>query len=214
MYHRVISYFKKKITIRNVKSVRTALKTAGLMIGLFVFTSASVSAITETTIISSTIDSVITLTTNGTVNVDVTPTGSGAQTVANDTATVSTNSSTGYTLQLSTTTATTALESGANSIPAHTGTQASPTALAANTWGYRVDGVGGFGAGPTSGSSNQPISSATYAGVPSNASPVTLKTTSGVASNDATDVWYSVAANTTQPSGTYTQSVTYTATAN
>ncbi|MBW4062073.1 hypothetical protein HJC99_05875, partial [Candidatus Saccharibacteria bacterium] len=46
------------------------------------------------------------------------------------------------------------------------------------------------------------------------ASPNTLKTTSGTASNDTTTVWYGVAADTTQPSGTYTNSVTYTATAN
>jgi len=41
-----------------------------------------------------------------------------------------------------------------------------------------------------------------------------LADTSGTASNAVTTVWYGVAANTTQPSGTYTNTVTYTATTN
>lgn len=174
------------------------------------------SAATEDTIVSSEIGSIISLfTTSGTVNIDAAPTAGGVQTTASDTVTVSTNNATGYTLQLEeTNSGETALEDGANSIAATTGTQASPIALAANRWGYRVDGVGGFGAGPTSPLSSAAIGSVTYAGVPDQGAPNTIKTTGSTATNDTTTVWYSVAVNTATPSGTYTNSVTYTATTN
>jgi hypothetical protein len=177
---------------------------------------AVVSALTASTTISSNISPVISLlTTNGTVNVNVVPTGAGAQTIASDTVTVSTNDSGGYTLQLAETAGSSNLVSGSNTIPTSSGSQATPAVMAVNTWGYRVDSLGGFGTGPTSPQSNAAISGTIkFAAVPATASPNTLKTTSGTATNDTTTVWYGVAANTTQPSGTYTNSVTYTATAN
>ena len=183
---------------------------------LLTSTTAVVSALTASTTISSVISPVISLfTTNGTVNVNVTPTGSGAQTIASDTATVSTNDASGYTLQLAETGAGSTLVSGGNTIPASSGNQTTPVVMAVNTWGYRVDSVGGFGAGTTTSQSSAAISGTIkFAAVPATGSPNTLKNTSGVASNDTTTVWYGVAANTTQPSGTYTNSVTYTATAN
>lgn len=173
-------------------------------------------ALTTTTTISSAIGKVISLlTSNGTVNIDATPTGTGVQTIASDTVTVSTNDTAGYTLKLGETTASGNLVSGANNIAGVSGTQAAPVAETANTWGYRVDGVGGFGAGPTSGASNAAISGTIkFAPVPATASPDTLKTTAATAANDTTTVWYALAVNTTQPSGTYTNSVTYTATTN
>lgn len=172
-------------------------------------------AATTSTTISSAIESVISVfTSNGTVNVNVTPTGVGAQTIASDTLTVSTNNPLGYTLLIANGDADTDLESGANAIPASAGTQASPVAQSVNTWGYRADSVGGFGAGPTSGQNSAAIGALTFAGIPANASPNTLKTTAATASNDTTTVWYAVAADTSQASGTYTDSVTYTATAN
>jgi hypothetical protein len=176
----------------------------------------SASALTSSTTISSVLSPVITLlTTNGTVNVNVVPTGSGAQTIASDTITVSTNDAAGYTLQLAETSASSALVSGGNSIPASAGTQTTPIVMAADTWGYRVDSLGGFGAGPTSTQSSTAISGTVkFAAVPATAAPNTLKTTAATAANDTTTVWYGVAANTTQPSGAYTNGVTYTATAN
>lgn len=172
-------------------------------------------AATTSTTINSAISSVISVfTSNGTVTVNVTPTGSGAQTIASDTLTVSTNDSLGYTLQIADTNATTTLTSGGNNIAASSGTQASPVAQAVNTWGYRVDGVGGFGAGPTSSANSAAIGAETFAGMPANSSPNTIKTTATTASNDTTTVWYAVAANTSQPTGTYSDGVTYTATAN
>jgi hypothetical protein len=173
-------------------------------------------ASTASTTISSTLGPVISLlTTNGTVNLNATPTGAGVQTIASDTVTVSTNDSAGYTLQLAETSATSTLTSGSNTIAASTGTQTTPAVETANSWGYRVDGLGGFGAGPTSAASNAAISGTIkFAGVPATGSPNTLVTTATTASNATTSVWYGVAVNTTAPSGTYTNSVTYTATAN
>jgi len=176
----------------------------------------AVGAATTSTTINSAISSVISVfTSNGTVTANVTPTGAGAQTIASDTLTVSTNDTLGYTLQLADSDATTTLVSGANSIAASSGSQGTPIAQAVNTWGYRVDGIGGFGAGPTSGQSSAAISGTIkFAGVPANSSPNTIKTTATTASNDTTTVWYGVAANTTQPTGTYSDTITYTATAN
>jgi hypothetical protein len=165
--------------------------------------------------VSSSLGSVISLfTTSGTVNVNASPTGAGVQTISNDTVTISTNDPAGYTLQLAESTASSTLTSGSNTIAASTGTQTTPVAETANSWGYRVDGVGGFGAGPTSSQSNAAIGSIKFAAVPATGSPNTILTTAATASNNATSVWYGVAVNTTAPSGTYTNSVTYTATAN
>ena len=174
-----------------------------------------VSAATASTTISSQVSSVIgLLTTNGTVNINAIPTSGGVQTIASDTVTVSTNDSAGFTLQLAETSGSSNLVSGGDTIAASSGTKASPIAALVNTWGYRVDGLGGFGAGPTSGASNAAIGGIKFAAVPATGSPDTLKTTSAAASNVTTTVWYGVAVDITQPSGTYTNSVTYTATAN
>lgn len=203
---------KKNPILRKVRVPLSALAILCAMVG----TTAVVSALTATTTVSSDIGAVISLlTTSGTVNVDVIPTGSGAQTIASDTVTVSTNDPSGYTLTLQETGASTDLVSGGNTIPHSSGSQTTPVAMSANTWGYRVDGIGGFGAGPTSGQSSAAISGTIkFAAVPNTGLPNTIKTTSGTASGDTTSVWYGVAANTSQPFGTYTNSVTYTATTN
>ena len=189
----------------------------GLASGVGLFgTAAVVSAATASTTISSVISPVISLlSTSGTVNANVTPSASGAQTIASDTVTVSTNDASGYTLQLAETGAGSTLVSGGNTIPASSGSQTTPVVMANNTWGYRVDSLGGFGATTTSPQSSAAVSGTIkFAAVPATASPNTIKTTAGTASSDTTTVWYGVAANTSQPSGTYTNSVTYTATAN
>jgi hypothetical protein len=205
---------KTKMKLKNLSLITRCMIFASLF-GAAVFSSAAVSALTASSTISSQISSVISLlTTSGTVNVDVTPTAGGAQTIASDTVTVSTSDTAGYTLTIAETNASTDLVSGSDTIPHSSGSQASPATMSVNTWGYRVDGIGGFGAGPTSGQSSASIGSVTFAAVPATASPNTIKTTSGTATNDTTTVWYGVAADTSQPSGTYTNSVTYTATAN
>jgi hypothetical protein len=171
-----------------------------------------------TTTVSSTLGSVISLfTTSGTVTINATPTAGGVQTIANDVVTVSTNDSAGYTLKLGETTGTTTLtgtSNSSNTIPASTATQTTPLAESVNTWGYRVDSIGGFGAGPTSSASNTSIGAIKFAGVAASGSPNTIKATATTATNDTTNVWYGVAVNTSTPADTYTNSVTYTAVAN
>lgn len=201
---------------------RSYFANRGVGVGLFFLSVLTLGAVpltayadTTGTTVSSVVGSTIgVLTTNGAVNINTTPTAGGVQTTASDTVTVSTNNSAGYTLKIGETTASSTLVSGGNSIPAISGSQAASAALTANTWGYRVDDVGDFGAGPTTGISNTSIGTVTYAAVPVTASPDTLKNTATTASNDTTTVWYSVAVNTAKPSGTYTNSVTYTATTN
>jgi hypothetical protein len=177
---------------------------------------ASVQANAVSTTVSSSIGSIISVfTSSGTVAINATPTSGGVQTINNDVVTISTNDAAGYTLKLAETTASGALVSGGNSVPATSGTFASPAYEAVNTWGYRVDSAGTFGAGPTSAVSSAAISGTLkFAAVPATASPDTIKTTSATATNDTTNVWYGVAVNTSTPSGAYTNSVTYTATAN
>lgn len=196
----------------NIKNV-IRISIGAIILGFIVI---PVSASAATTNIDSVISPVISLfTTSGTVTIDATPTAGGVQTIASDTVTVSTNDTAGYTLKLGETTATTTLTSGGNTIPAVSGTFSTPIAETANTWGYRVDSDGGFGAGPTSPASNAAISgSIKFAAVAASGSPDTLTTTSSTATNSTTTVWYGVAVNSSQPSGSYTNSVTYTATSN
>jgi len=181
----------------------------------FVAIVSSVQANAIATTVSSSIGSIISVfTSSGTVAIGATPTGSGVQTTNNDVVTVSTNNTAGYTLSLNETTAATALVSGSNTIPATSGTIAAPVALSVNTWGFRVDSstIGGFGATTTTPATNTAIGSVKYAAIPTTAA--TIKTTAATATNDTTNVFYSVAVNTATPSGTYTNSVTYTAVTN
>ena len=158
----------------------------------------------------------ITITSDGTVSVNVVPTSSGACTIQNDTVSVLTDDSGGYLLQVANSSTNTGLLNGSHTITSSSASQSSPSALVANTWGYRVDGVGGFGAGPTSAQSNTSLNSTLFAQVPpSNGTPDTIANTS-VPADPAVDtsVWYSVCADTSVSSGTYSTQVTYTAVAN
>lgn len=198
--------------LSRIKPWRLALVASGLILVSPILAGATYGA---TTTISSIISPIISLfTTSGTVNVNVTPTVSGAQTIADDTITVSTNDISGYTLKLEDGDSNTNLVSGSNNIAATAGTQASPVALTSGKWGYRVDSLGGFGAGPTSPLASGAFSALTFAGVPANGSPNTIKTTGTNVTSDTTSVWYSVAANATVLQGTYTDTVTYTALTN
>lgn len=175
---------------------------------------ASAATTSQNTTINATIGSTITMTTSGTVALGITPDGNGQSSSASDTVTVSTNNALGYNLTLEDSDATTTLTDGTNTLTAHAGTQAAPTTLANNTWGYRVDGVGGFLAGPTSAETNVDTLALLWAGVPASGPGNTLKNTSTTATNDVTTVWYGAKADTTKPNGVYTGTVTYTATTN
>ena len=174
----------------------------------------AVSAATDTrnTTINANIGSTITVSAVATLAINLTPGGSPVVSSASDNVVVSTNNSTGYTLTLQDSDAVTGLSSGANTIAAHTGTKAVPTALANNTWGYAVPG-GAFDATYTA-ELNSTTSATKWAGVPANGAPAILKTTATTASSDGTAVWYGVKVDSTKPTGTYTDTVTYTATTN
>jgi predicted secreted protein len=175
---------------------------------------ASAATQTGNTTVNATIASVISMTTSGTVTIGLTPSAGGAVSSASDTVTVNTNNTSGYNLKLSASDGTNTLTSGGNTLAAHAGTYGSPTALANGTWGYRIVSQGGFGATAYSAEASNSSSSSTWAGVPTSAAPTTVKTTGAVASNDVTTVWYGIRATTSQPNGTYTDIVTYTATTN
>lgn len=155
----------------------------------------------------------ISLTTSGTISINVTPAAGATKcTVANDVVTATTDSSTGYTVSL-TDTDTSNTMNGPTSIAASAATPASPAVLTANAWGYRVDSVAGFGAGPTSGVVSGAVPSLTFAGVPlSSGTPGLIRTTSTADTGTVnTSVWYGLCANSSLQNGSYSDSVTYTA---
>jgi hypothetical protein len=198
----------------SIKITSTKILLGGLFAILVAPLAAGATSATANTTINAVIASVISISTSSPVVLNITPVTGGAQTTASDTVTVSTNDSLGYGLTLADADSNTNLVSGGNTIAAEGGSQASPLVLPDNSWGYRVDGVGGFGAGPTSGSNNLTANSSTFAGVPPAGSPNTIKSTSTTASGDTTPVWYSAKADTNLPNGTYSDTVTYTATGN
>ncbi len=197
-----------------VKNFRIAVLATAAFLLVAAPVAVSAATATQNTTVNAQVAAVISMTTSSTVNLAITPTSAGAMTSASDTVSVTTNNATGYALSLADADANTNLVNGANTIAAHTGTQAVPTTLATNSWGYRVDGVGGFGAGPTSAESNVANTAYTWAGMPATGSPNTLKTTSTTASSDPTTVWYGAKVSTAKPAGTYTDVVTYTAVTN
>jgi hypothetical protein len=161
----------------------------------------------------------ISLSTSGTVSLNITPVGgSTICTDSSDSAAVTTDSGAGYTLTLGDGDTNTNLVGGSHggTIAASSGTVGSPAVLTANKWGYRVDGLGGFGSGPTTSGTNTAPLSLTFAGVQSSANtPDTIASSSAPADPAVTTtVWYGACANTTLPTDTYSDSVTYTAVVN
>lgn len=158
----------------------------------------------------------ITLTSGGSTTLDVLPSSTGKCTVQSDTASVLTNSDVGYSLSMTTSTSANALIGGTTNISATSGSVASPAALTMNSWGFRVDGAGSFGGGPTATQTNGSVPGVTFAAVPTNAqTPATIATTSSPA-NPAVDtkVWYGLCADASVPADTYAATVVYTAVTN
>ena len=170
-------------------------------------------AATSSTTVTGTIGSTITVNSGASVALNVSPASGAAVSTASNTVTVVTNNSTGYDLTLSTTGTERNLVKGSDTIAAHSGTWASPSTLATNTWGYRIDSAGTFGSGPTSVLNSAASSSQTWAGVPASTSAQNIKTSSTNTSGggDVVTVWYAMSADATKPSGNYTNSVVYTA---
>jgi hypothetical protein len=171
-------------------------------------------ATTDSTV-SVDVSPVLTLSSDETVTLSaLTPDSSGKQSIASDTVSTTTNDASGVTVTLKDSDTTYTLSSGgSDTIAAATGTYASPVALANGEWGWRVDSLGTFGSGPTAILSNDAPSALTFAAIPANDTPRTIQTTSADGSDSVT-VWYSARVNSNQPSGTYTDTVTYTATTN
>jgi hypothetical protein len=200
--------------IINKSAITKITVSAVALLGLLVVPASTLYAVSdsEDTIVNALIGSSISITTSGTVNVSVTPVSGGSQSSASDTVTVATNNDSGYALTMEDSDSDTDLVNGGNTIAAHAGTHASPTALANNRWGYAVAG-GDFDVS-YSALNNVTSSGSLWAGMPENGSPVTLKTTATTTAGDVTTVWYSVKADTSNPNGTYTDTVNYTATTN
>lgn len=158
----------------------------------------------------------ISVTSNGNVSLNVTPTASGSCTIQNDNVAVLTDDTNGYTLTVADNSTNTALINGAMTISASPSTIANPAALAINSWGYRVDSLGSFGGGPTTSQSNVSPGSTLFAGIKANDQPAdTIASVSGAADPAiTTTVWFGACANTNVTSGSYTTQVLYTAVAN
>jgi hypothetical protein len=158
----------------------------------------------------------ITLSSGGSTTLNVVPTPAGKCSVQSDTASVLTDSTSGYNLTMTTSTTNNAMTSGSGSIAAASGTAGSPSVLAMNTWGYRVDGLAGFGAGPASTQSSGSVPSVSFAGVPASNQTGTAVASSNAPANPAaaTTVWYGLCADASQPAGSYSVTVTYTAVTN
>ncbi len=199
---------KRKLKV-NFKQLLLSL---GLLSGILVIPASTYAdSNTANTTINANIGSTISVSTSGTVALNITPVTGGAQTSAKDTVTVSTNNTAGYDLTLADADATTTLVSGANSIAASSFNQSTAAALANNSWGYHVDGIGSFGTGGAV-ETNVTSSSIKYAGVPASGSGQNIKSSNTTATAEATDVWYAAKVDTSKPNGTYTDTVTYTAT--
>lgn len=158
----------------------------------------------------------ISLSTTGSVNLNASPTNDGIYTIQNDVVNITSGASTGYSLSVESATASTNLINGSDTISTTSGTFISPQFLDMNSWGYRVDNVGGFGSGPTTAVTNAASSSATFAGLPANGTPdvfMSKASASGVG-GDNYNVWYGLHVDRTPSNGTYTQSVLYTVTQN
>jgi hypothetical protein len=157
----------------------------------------------------------ISITSNGAVSLDVTPASGGKCTIQSDSATVLTDDSNGYSLTLADSGTDTSLINGSSTIATSSGTISSPTSLTANGWGYRVDGLGGFGSGPTTSQSNVSPSGILFAGIKASDQTADTIASASTAADPAvtTTVWFGACADTSVDSGTYTTQVIYTAVA-
>ena len=161
----------------------------------------------------------ISITSASNISVSLTPNTGGSCSVDKNDVSVLTDSSTGYNLSMSVNSVTGALSNGTGgNINPSSGTFSSPQSLGINQWGYRIDGAGGFGSGPTSVIANQnyPISN-TFAAPPYGSSPVPVTVASNSVAADpaiTTSIWYGVCGDTSLSSGLYTGTVLYSATTN
>lgn len=206
-----------------VTTLKNKAKIAAWVLGAVAVATApaTVSAVnaTSNTTINATVNAVVSISSGPSVAISLTPTAGGVVSSASDTVTVSTNNSAGYTLSMKDADTSANLVSGGNNITPHA-SLTTPGVLVNGTWGWAVNsgttgvGISGFDAS-YSAENNNVSSTSNWVGVPlSSGSASTIKATSTTASNDATTVWYAARVNASQPTGVYTDTVTYTATTN
>lgn len=187
-----------------------ALGTGVLTLAGLVIAPMSASAVTQgptSANVTATINPTLTMNVSNTASFSITPDATGKASSNFDTVTISTNNTAGYKLQLKDADATTTL--GTSTIAAHTGTAAAPTALTTvNTWGYRLDGGAGFGAGPTAAQTDvAALTSTSWAGITT--SFVDIKTTNSTATAEENKVFYAAKVDSSIPTGEYIEAVQY-----
>ena len=192
----------------------------GSWVGIFAVVGAVVSPViasaasqTASTTINATIGSTISVSTSTTVAIALTPTAGGVVSSNSDAVAVSTNNALGYILQLADSDATVNLVNGASNITPSAASFATPAALTNDKWGFAVAGLGTFDASYSAETSNG-SSTSKWAPVSGTGPGNTIRTTATTASAQVTTVWYGVKATTALPNGTYSDTVTYTATTN
>jgi len=186
--------------------------TSAAIVALPVF---SASAETSNTVITANIGSTISVQSTSNVALNINPTATQAKASSGKaTVTVSTNNATGYNLKIGMNGADRNLNKASDNITAHAGTLAAPTALANNTWGYRVENAGGFNAGNVTPENNVDNLAGTFAGVPAQNAEEEIKNHNAAVQSNTTDVLFGAKVDATKPSGAYTGTVVFTATAN
>jgi len=186
--------------------------TSAAIVALPIF---SASAETSNTVITANIGSTISVQSTSNVALNINPTATQAKASSGKaTVTVSTNNATGYNLKIGMNGADRNLNKATDNITAHAGTLAAPTALANNTWGYRVENVGGFNAGNITPENNVNDLAGTFAGVPAQNAEEEIKNHNAAVQSNTTDVLFGAKVDATKPSGAYTGTVVFTATAN
>lgn len=198
--------------MKKIIKYTSVVLTSAAIVALPIF---SASAETSQTVINATIGSTISVQSTGNVNLSINPTAGQAKASSGKaTVTVSTNNATGYNLKIGMNGADRNLKKGSDNITAHAGTLTAPSVLANNTWGYRVENVGGFAAGNMTAQSNVNDLTGTFAGVPASGAEAQIKNHNAAAQSHHTDVLFGAKVDATKPSGTYTGTVVFTATAN
>ena len=162
----------------------------------------------------------LTLNATGSVSLNMSPTAAGSLAAGKDTLNIKTNA-TGYQLYLSmnsdTPDSNRLYQNGdatsSNYLAAAPGNFTTPVALTNDTWGYAVSGIGSFDASYTTPS---PDAASKWAAVPlySYAQLIKTATAANPDPGDNLDIYYGVKATTLLPSGTYSNTVAYTAIAN
>ncbi|MDR1088719.1 MAG: hypothetical protein LBL23_05570 [Coriobacteriales bacterium] len=179
---------------------RTTYKraTAGLLSLVFVLASlgfgSTAIAADDTQTVTVDVKSYIGLTTTTPSTIDLTPAAAAASGESTSTATINCNDNDGYTLTIKMNVASSNLVSGGDAIPTGGASSAAVGDLSDNTWGFKGGLVTIYTAMPTS-----------------SGTAATLASTSSTASADVTTVTFGAKVTNTQPTGSYSGTVLFTA---